>query len=91
MANACNYQESAGGQSDCPEKEEKEKRDPIPRKCQERILAQGCARREQRKSAGETSPVFVNHRKWELNLHISDFFCIFAAGKRKTDKWGSQR
>jgi hypothetical protein len=34
---------------------------------------------------------FVNHRKWELNLHISDFFCIFAAGKRKTDKWGLQR
>ena len=79
MANACNYQESAGGQSNCPEKEEKEKRDPIPRKCQERT------------SAGVTSLVFVNHRKWELNLHISDFFCIFAAGKRKTDKWGLQR
>ena len=23
LANACNYQESAGGQSDCPEKEER--------------------------------------------------------------------
>ena len=44
-----------------------------------------------RKAAGETSPVFVNHRKWEQNLHISDFFCIFAAGKKKTDKWGLQR
>ena len=64
------------------------KRDNIPRKCQERKLAQQCARREQRKSAGETSPVFVNHRKWELNLHISEKSSIFAAGKRKTDNGG---
>ena len=31
---------------------------------------------------------FVNHRKWELNLHISDFFCIFAAGKKKRTNGG---
>lgn len=37
---------------------------------------------------GVTSPVFVNHRKWEQNLHISDFFCIFAAGKKKRTNGG---
>lgn len=30
----------------------------------------------------------IFHWKWELNLHISDFFCIFAAGKKKTDNGG---
>lgn len=33
----------------------------------------------------------IFYRKWEQNLHISDFFCIFAAGKKKTGKWGLQR
>ena len=28
----------------------------------------------------------IYHRKWELNLHISDFFCIFAAEKHTRDK-----
>ena len=80
------------------------KRDNIPRKCQERKLAQGCTRKEQRKSAGGKLAGFCDtqfmprvgdiiqrrifHRKWEQNLHISDFFCIFAAGKKKNGQMG---
>ena len=77
-----------GGQSDCPEKEEKEKRDNIPRKCQERKLAQGCTRKEQSKSVGDNPAGFCKSPEMGIKFAYLRFFLYLCSGKEKNGQMG---
>ena len=64
------------------------KRDNIPRKCQERKLAQGCTRKEQRKSARSNLAGFCKSPKMGTKFAYLRFFLYLCSGKEKNGQVG---